>query len=105
MGMASLSVRVACRHMAARVGKSLAAVVASRYIQAMDLDKWPAKKQLAMLKDEYRRISNGKSSGHNDSNQARNAAWYMKGVAGWEIEALAGFRSEGTRRIARSSIP
>jgi hypothetical protein len=75
--------------MASRVGKSLAAVVASRYIQAMDLDKWPVKKQLQMLKDEHRRVSDGGNAGWNNNTQAQNAAWYMKGVAGWEVKALA----------------
>jgi hypothetical protein len=87
--MTSLSVRVARRHLADRVGKALAANVASRYIQAMDLDKWPAKKQLEMLKSEHRRVSDDSSGWHHNDTQAQNVRFYMKGVAGWEVEAVA----------------
>lgn len=54
----------------------------------MDLDKWPPKKQLQMLKDEHRRVSNGDSSGWNNDTQAQNVRYYMKGIRGWEVEKV-----------------
>lgn len=62
--------------------------VVVRYIQAMDLTQWPPKKQLEMLKSEHRRVSNGESAHWGNDTQAQNVRYYMKGIAGWDVEKV-----------------